>query len=304
MPALDVVRLREEFPAPHELVKTSDGKVLFLRHWVGAPGTDLAVLLLHGITAYSEPYGKLGAEDLARIGVNVFGLDLRGHGRSDGRRGDLPSGERLSRDLGETIDFLKTRYSRVVLLGHSLGAISALIAVHRFPRRVDGLILLSAARRVTPGIYRKPSAGAAVKILFGIALFRSRPWIEYNRRGMLGRDDPLFNFHYTARFYSAVYGVSPWTVVRMLRRNLLESPYLSPSSPLEVPVLVGVGDQDELFSVDSSQEFFAGLPASHKTFLVIPGGRHASFPPNSWRPIAEWLSHQFPAGSGGVPPAQ
>ena len=302
MAPLDVAQLREGFPAPHELVRASDGSTLFLRHWNGSGRTDLAVLIFHGITAYSEPYGRLLADELSSAGIPVFGLDLRGHGRSDGKRGDLPSGDRLASDLCETVAFLKARFRRVIVLGHSLGVVSAMIAVNRCPDGIDGLILLSVGREIRPGAYRKPSARAVLKTLLAIAFFPSRPWIEYNRKGMGGRDDPLFNFRYSPRFYSAMYGMSPMAVVRMIRQNVIDSPNLTPAGGLEIPVLVGVGDQDELFSVESCRGFFDRFNGKRKEFLVVPGGHHASFPPGSWGPVAAWLKDQFPIVSSGPPP--
>jgi len=293
MAALDVGKLREEFKGPHELVRTSDGKTIFLRHWVGDAGTDVAILVFHGITTYSGPYGKLMAEELARAGFNVFGMDLRGHGMSDGTRGDYPSGERLSKDLCETLAFLKGRFSKVVVIGHSLGVLSAVIAVNSCGGDVDGLILLSAGRKIRPGAFVKPSASAAMKTLLGITLFPGSPLIEYNRRGMTGRDDPLYNFHYTARFYAAVYGRSAWSVVRMLGKNEIDSPNLVVSGRLDIPVLVGVGDQDEIFPVDSVRALFDGIEWRRKEFIIIPGGRHAAFPEGSLAQLIVWLRRSF-----------
>lgn len=274
-------------------MRTSDGKTIFLRHWVGDSGTELAILVFHGITTYSWPYGKLLAEELAKVGFNVFGMDLRGHGLSDGTRGDYPSGERLSKDLCETLAFLKGRFSRVVVLGHSLGVLSAVIAVNRCAGNVDGLILLCMGRKVRPGAFVKPSASSALKTLLGVTLFRGSPLIEYSRRGMTGRDDPLYNFHYTARFYAAVYGKSAWSVVRMLGRNEIDSPNLVVSGKLDIPVLVAVGDQDEIFPVDSARAFFDTLECSSKEFIIIPGGRHAAFPEGSWAQLIVWLRRSF-----------
>jgi len=292
--APDVAKLREEFKGPHELVKTSDGKTIFLRHWVGGSRTDLAILVLHGITAYSEPYGKLLAGELAEAGFDVFGMDLRGHGRSDGTRGDYPSRERLSEDLCETLAFLKGRFSKVVVLGHSLGVLSAMVAMNSCPANVDGLILLSAGRKIRPGAYSKPPAGVALRTLLGITLLPRSPLIEYRRQGMGGQGDPLFNFHYTARFYSTLYGTSAWSVVRMLGRNEIDSPNLVVSGSVDVPVLVGVGNQDELFSEDSVKALFDSIGGSRKDFFVIPGGRHAAFPGGSWGPLIAWLRLNYP----------
>jgi len=299
--ALDVARLRAASNVPHELVPTSDGKTLFLRHWGPASPGAAAILVLHGITAYSEPYGTLVAEELARAGFPVFGLDLRGHGLSDGRRGDYPGPDRLANDLGETVAFLNARFPRVVVLGHSLGVVCAMIAANRFPERVRGLVLLSAGRQVTPGAYRKPPARVVLKTLFALTLFPRSRLIEYDRPGMLGRGDPRFNFRYTSRFYSSIYGMSTWSVVENLRKNVVDSPNLTARGIEAIPVFVGVGDQDEIFSVESSRAFCDSLACRQKEFVVIPGGRHAAFPPGSWAPLIAWLMSHFPPGSGGRP---
>lgn len=294
MTALDVTKLRNEFKEPHELLHTSDGKVLFVRHWPSNARTDLAILVFHGITAYSEPYGKLLAEELSGAGLEVFGLDLRGHGRSDGVRGDYPGPERLVSDLCETVTNLRRSYSKVVILGHSLGVLSAIVAANRCSTAVDGLILLSMGRQVRPDAYGRPSPRVVLRTLLAISLFPRSPWIEYSRRGMLGRDDPLFNFRYTARFYSTLYGTSAGAVMRMLRKHEIDSPNLALLGARDIPVLVGVGDQDELFQVESARAFFESLPSRRKEFIIIPGGRHAAFPRGSWAPLIAWVRGQFP----------
>jgi acylglycerol lipase len=294
---VEMAKLRDEFKAPHELVKTSDGRIIFVRHWVGSR-PDPAIVIFHGITAYSGPYEKLIARELTAEGFNVYGMDLRGHGLSDGTRGDYPSGERLAKDLCETIAYLKERSTRLVVLGHSLGVLSAVVAMNRCGEDIDGLILLSAGRKVTPGAYDRPPIGVALKTLLGITLLPRSRLIEYRRRGMGGLDDPLFNFHYSARFYSSMYGTSARSVVRMLGKGRIESPNLVISRKVGVPVAVGVGDSDEVFSVDSAREFFDGIDCDRKEFIVIPGGRHAAFPDGSWRNLAGWLGRNFPVTLG------
>ncbi len=293
MSAPDVAKLREEFKEPHELVKMSDGKTIFVRHWVGSSEDGLAILIFHGITGYSEPYGKMLAEELSAAGFEVFGMDLRGHGRSDGVRGDYPSADRLSKDLCETVSFLKGKFSKVVVLGHSEGALRAVIVANSCPADVDGLILLSVGKSFRPGAYDKPPASVALKSLLGVTLFPGSRLIEYRRRGMLGKDDPLFNFQYTARFYSYVYGMSALSVVRMRGRNVIESPNMTISARRDIPVLVGVGDQDELFSVDSARAFFESIGSGPKEFMVIPRGHHAAFPPGSWSQLTAWLRKSY-----------
>ena len=158
---------RNSFQGPHELCPTSDGKNLFLRHWPSASSSRVSVLILHGITAYSGPYAALLGEPLARAGFDAWGLDLRGHGLSDGRRGDYPGPQRFERDLAEVIGFVRSRADRLVVLGHSLGVLSALVAQRMAPEKVDGLVLLSAARHLNPGAFPPPSGVAILKAIFG-----------------------------------------------------------------------------------------------------------------------------------------
>ncbi len=293
MPRPDVVRLRAEFAEPHELVETSDGKVLFLRRWDAAVPSRTAFLVLHGITAYSGPYGPLLAQEVAAAGFPVFGLDLRGHGLSDGRRGDIPSRERLVEDLGEALSVVRSKVPQVVLLGHSLGALNAILAANAFPDRINGLVLVSAARKVRIGVYAKPKGTALLKTLVGATLLRHTPLIEYRRAGMTGVSDPLFNFDYSARFMSVLFGAPALAVARMFREGDLDSPNLRLTTKLRVPLLVGVGEQDELFSVDAARALFDSIAADDKTFLVVPGAKHAVFPAGSWAPLVAWARARF-----------
>jgi acylglycerol lipase len=286
----EIARLRADFKEPHDLIRTSDGMTLFLRRWDPPAAPSASILVLHGITAYSRPYGPILAEELARAGYRVYGLDLRGHGLSDGRRGDIPSEARLVSDLQETLAFVKARSPKLVLLGHSLGVLLAVRAVNSSPDPIDGLVLLSAARNVRTGVYPKPSGSALFKILLGVTFLRGRPLIEYRRSGMTGVDDPLFNFRYSARFMSTLYGAGALTVARMFREGVFDSPNLMFSRKLSVPLFVGVGEQDELFSVEAARAFFDGIDCDRKEFAVIPGARHAVFPSGCWTQLETWLS--------------
>jgi len=293
MVELDVARLRAEYSGPHELVKTSDGKTLFVRRWEAKGKARVSVLILHGITGYSGPYGKLVADELTDAGVDVFGLDLRGHGLSDGRRGDYPSEERLVSDLAETIALVKSKSPELVLMGHSLGVLAAVAALNNRPGDVAGFASVSMARKVNVGAFPRAKAGAMLKGLLGVAILRGTPVFEHRREGQLGLDDPLFNFTYSARFYSVLYGTGALKVIGMMRSGVVNSPNLSFKEKLQIPLFVAVGDQDELFSVASVKEFYESIDCEDKEFHVIPGARHAVFPKGSWTPLIEWLGERF-----------
>lgn len=61
------------------------------------------------------------------------------------------------------------------------------------------------------------------------------------------------------------------------------------------PGVVAVGDQDEIFAVDSTQAFLDPVNADDTSFPVALGARHAVFPPGSWEPRIEWARARSPA---------
>ena len=89
---------------------------------------------------------------------------------------------------------------------------------------------------------------------------------------MTGTDDPLFNFRYTLRFL---------TMLKMEELRLPDS--------MDIPILVAVGDKDELFEVVKVQELFQDVPGDKKEFMVLKDTYHARFPDKSWEALADWL---------------
>ncbi len=72
------------------------------------------------ITATGFPHWAI---KLAREGFGVIAVDLRGHGRSEGRRGYADSFDRYLQDVRVLCDFSRNHYPgiRQFLYGHSLG---------------------------------------------------------------------------------------------------------------------------------------------------------------------------------------
>ncbi|MFW9968385.1 MAG: alpha/beta fold hydrolase [Candidatus Thorarchaeota archaeon] len=273
---LNIGRLRNEFTEQHNILTTSDDASLFIRIWEPQGAIrETAILILHGITAYSGPYGMI-AEPLALRGFTVYGMDLRGHGLSDGNRGDAPSKERFVKDLCETAGFVKERHSKLVVLGHSLGVLSSLLAMDVCVNLFDGAILLSGARTIRPGAYPPMAALKKIKILFSSVFFPKKQVIEYRRDGMVGLNDPLFTFKYTFRF------------MRITSLTDFSFPEEMP-----FPVLVGIGDSDELFTVEAARELYDEIPSKAKEFFVAKGAKHAEFPGDSMVPMLDWIEKTF-----------
>jgi alpha-beta hydrolase superfamily lysophospholipase len=131
----------------HGFVTSVDQTRLFYRHWPTTTAWNgRVVVVLHGIGYHSAPY-KVIADALNPDGTDVYGLDARGHGLSQGRRGFVGTSAEVSADVECMIQFVKQQRSgaKIFLLGDSMGADFALNYARRNSRELAGLILLALA---------------------------------------------------------------------------------------------------------------------------------------------------------------
>jgi alpha-beta hydrolase superfamily lysophospholipase len=140
----------------------ADGTPLHLREWPHtAPlGT---VFLVHGLGEHIGRYERVAAH-LNAWGWRVVGHDQRGHGRSGGARGAVPTESALLQDLAQVIDTKRSADGgRRVLLGHSLGGLIAARFVAEglnaspagWFRSMDALVLSSPALDAGMGAVQK-----------------------------------------------------------------------------------------------------------------------------------------------------
>jgi acylglycerol lipase len=276
----EAARLRQQYTGPHNQFTTTDGVTLFLRRWdppqIDPAKKDIAVLIFHGFTAYSGPY-SMAAVPISAGGYTTFGLDYRGHGMSDGIRGDSPGKDRWIADLAQSVQYIKgLGFKRVIVLGHSLGVAMAIVAADAVPNDISGLILLSGAYEGRKGLTKPVPFFTQAKILASSIFRPSYPAVEYYRDGMTVSKDTLFNFRYTLRFLTMI-------DVKKLRLP----------KDLNIPVLVGVGDKDELFEVDKVKDFYNSIPGDKKEFFIMKNATHAKIPLESWEEIVAWLNKTY-----------
>ncbi|HZY35439.1 MAG TPA: alpha/beta fold hydrolase [Mucilaginibacter sp.] len=279
----EAAALRKSYTGPHQVFTTSDGETLFLRRWnpdtIDPAKKDIAVLIFHGFTAYSGPYSMAGIP-ISKGGYTVFGLDYRGHGLSGGNRGDSPGKNRWIADLGEAVKYVKSLgFKKVVVLGHSLGVASAICAADTVPDEIAGLILLSGAYEGRKGLTKPIPLFQQAKILASSIFRPSYPAVEYYRDGMTVSKDTLWNYRYTLRFL---------TMMDVKKLRLPKN--------MNIPVLVGVGDKDELFAIDKVKDFYNLIPGNKKEFFVMKNASHAKIPLESWEEIVAWLNKTYVAG--------
>ncbi len=100
-------------------------------------GTGAPMVLLHGLTSKWQGLYPLIPALTAKW--HVFAPDLRGHGGT----GHAPDEQYHNADYArDVIAFLKHIGEPVALIGHSLGAMTAIVTASRYPEGVQALVLL------------------------------------------------------------------------------------------------------------------------------------------------------------------
>lgn len=225
------------------------------------------LVIVHGLGEHSGRYSNVWGR-LLPVGVSIWALDLRGHGRSHGERGHVEHFDRYAEDLDKLVDLAAEKApprAGVFLMGHSLGGLIALNYALRFPHKLRGLVVSS------PVLQFKVKV-PAYKILLGRLM--SSVWPRLGMANELDAtklshdrsvvdayiNDPLVHNRVSARWFTEF--------VSAMARTRLAAPVL------RVPILMQLAGDDALVDADASQTFFDHLTLTDKTIRVYGGLFH------------------------------
>ena len=124
----------------------SDGLRIFYRIHRSAHQVS-RIAIVHGIGEHSGRYGNV-VDTLLPKGISIWALDLRGHGKSEGKRGHMRSFDEYLSDVLSLIHTMKEKKgddTKCFLLGHSMGGLVAICFGLKYPDLIDGLIVSSPA---------------------------------------------------------------------------------------------------------------------------------------------------------------
>jgi alpha-beta hydrolase superfamily lysophospholipase len=229
-------------------------------------GEPRAVLgILHGAGGHSSQYSHVG-EYLASRGYAVYGLDVRGYGRSEGHRAYVDSWQDYRDDLRTFLQVVGKEVpgTPVFLLGQSMGGAMALdYALHQ-PEGLDGVVasgvpLEQAA--VSPMMLVAARFLARVWPRFSVSLEADKSAITRDPAEIKKReDDPLWFASTTAR-----------TGVEFLK----SMDWVKAHGPeLRVPLLMNHGEKDTMALPGGAKAFFETVTYPDKELCIYEGGHH------------------------------
>ena len=126
-----------------------DGTIFFIQGWEPDQGQPKAfIALIHGLGDHSSRFIHVG-QVMTEAGSALASFDLRGHGKSGGARGHVPSLNAYMQDIRQFLQSMDSRYPNIpyFLYGHSLGGLLTLAYTIQYGTRLKGAIVTGAPLR-------------------------------------------------------------------------------------------------------------------------------------------------------------
>jgi alpha-beta hydrolase superfamily lysophospholipase len=249
---------------------TWDGTELFYRSWVPDQPTNKALVLFHRGHEHSGRWQEV-VELLQLNDVAIFAWDARGHGQSPGERGSAGNLIDIVKDTDAFVRHISEAnhipIENMVVLAHSVGAVTTVAWVHDFAPPIRGMILGTPAFRVKLYI---PFAIPFLRLkqkLFGPGYVKS-----YVKASVLTHDPEQVK----------KYNADP-VIFRQIAVNILldlfdtSTRLLADAGAITVPTLVLSAGSDWVVKLPAQKQFFDRLSSPVKEMEVYPATFHAIF---------------------------
>lgn len=251
-------KLKKMIHKTHEW-RTKDRKKLFVQSWQPGEGGSKTILLVHGLGEHSGRYEEW-AEKFVEKGFNFVSFDLRGHGKSSGKKGFARSVDVLLDDIDLALHHTRTLFpkTKMVLYGHSMGGNLILNHIIHRNRPLDAMVVSSPWLKLK----KEPS-----KFLLALTPFLSKVFPRTCISNGLDpadissdpaeaekyRKDPLNHNKISFRLFREIYDSGQHAL-----RNIFK---------INAPILVLHGIEDVITSPSASREFVRNTNANTKLKL-------------------------------------
>ena len=224
-----------------------DGLALFAHASPSDSPPKAIICMVHGHGEHIERYNHL-ATALNKAGYTFVGFDHRGHGKSDGVRGHIPSYETLLDDIEAFLAEIEENYPEVprILYGHSMGGNLVINYALRRTSDIKGVISTSPWLKLA---FEPP----AVQVFMGKMMNKIYPAFIMSsglETSSLSHDpevvrayeeDSLVHDKISARLFVGMYESGLWA--------------LDHAGEFSLPLLLMHGGADKITSPEASREF-------------------------------------------------
>lgn len=239
---------------------------LFFQGWI--PEKPRATLVVtHGLGEHSDCYLRV-VEGLKHLDVEIYCWDLRGHGRSEGKRGVIKNFQVFSDDQKIFIDFLRANSGQkpLGLISHSMGGLVTLNTLLEYSN-LD----------VKTAIFSSPLLGVAVEVP-AIKKTAARYLAEFLPSLTMWNEIPDKNLTHEKKIIEE-FRKDPLRHDRISSKLYLEMTECTEKIKklghrISLPAFFQLSGKDLVVSTPSTQEFFKTIASPKKSLKVYESSYH------------------------------
>jgi alpha-beta hydrolase superfamily lysophospholipase len=257
-----------------------------LAYFADVPADPVATLVFyHGSGANAGAgYLDFGKQVAERYHIATYLFDMRGHGKSGGRRGDAPSQDQMYADTQTAVDFVKHTHPQLpeYVGGHSAGAGLVLNSENRIDHEVAGYVYLAPDFGLHSGTERQSGAANFATINHRVLI------ADILTNGLLDAHTYAVSFAYSQEEIDRAGLVSRYTTTMGIAQNAADSAEILAGT--HKPVGVWVGSDDEVF--DPAKVLVWARNAPQATTGTVAGADHLGIIDRGVTDVGTWLDQQ------------
>ncbi len=249
---------------------TTDGLSLFYRYKKPQRASKNVLLFLHRGHEHSARIVAF-ADKISEDDYWCFGMDLRGHGLSEGRRAWARNFDVWVQDLNSFVGHIHHEFGLSskdsILIANSVGSVTAISWILNYGPGLKGCILGAPAFSIKLYI---PFALSFLKLArkFSDKLFVT----SYVRSSLLTRDEAEARAYDNDSLITKKIGVNILVTLFGTVKNCFNR-----LKDFETPVLVFTAEKDYIVKNSLHQKFIDGISSSNKKHIQLADFRHAIF---------------------------
>lgn len=233
--------------------------------------SDNTIILIHGVGSTAYLYNKTAGLLQEATQAKVFAIDLRGHGKSEGKAGDVDYINQYADDLADIIKTIRKQKpnGKIIIAGHSMGGGVALnYSMQKNKTKIDGYLLFAPLLgHNSPTIPQTPPTETSeVEPFLKIHFARIIGLKMFNEIGNHSHDSlPVLFFNLPENMPLRKY---------TYRANMSMAPddYKQGLKSINVPMLVLIGSKDEAFNAEAMKN--AVTENSQAQMQIIENATH------------------------------
>lgn len=251
--------------------------------------SDNTIILIHGVKSTGYLYNKTAGLLQEATQSEVFAIDLRGHGKSDGKDGDVDYINQYADDLADIINTIRKQKpnGKIIIAGHSMGGgVTLNYAMQKNKTKIDGYLLFAPLLGHNSPAFQQtqPTETDSIEPFMKIHIARVIGLKMFNEIGNHLHDNlPVLFFNLPENMPSRKY---------TYRANISMAPedYIVGLKSLNAPILVLIGNKDEAFNAEVLKK--AVIENSQAQVQIIEGVTHNGIRhnPQAHEFIKKWFS--------------